>query len=140
VRLTSDECWSRVRGADHGILVTQGARQSIDAVPVCFTVVATSIVTPVDRVKAKSTTELGRLKNLDRDGAATLLCEHWDPHDWSQLWWVRVRLVRRPGHDVGDARREESARSLRQKYPQYSDADFAEILHFDVKSLVGWSA
>jgi hypothetical protein len=140
VRLTSDECWSRVRGAEHGILFTQGAQQSIDAVPVCFTVVATSIVTPIDRVKPKSTTELGRLKNLDRDGAATLLCEHWDLHDWSQLWWVRVHLVRRRGDDVGDALSDEAGRSLRQKYAQYRDVDFAEILHFDVKTLVGWSA
>jgi hypothetical protein len=140
VRLTSDECWSRVRGADHGILVTLGSEQTVDAVPVCFTVVATSIVTPIDRVKAKRTTELGRLKNLERDGAATLLCEHWDLHDWSQLWWVRVRLVRRPVDDVDDALLQESERSLRQKYAQYRDTDFAEVLHFDVQGLVGWSA
>jgi hypothetical protein len=139
VRLTSDECWNRVRGAEHGILFTQGPQGSIDAVPVCFTVVGTSIVTPIDRVKPKSTMELGRVKNLERDGAATLLCEHWDLHDWSQLWWVRVHLVRQD-HDISDAFAEKAERSLRQKYVQYRDVDFAEILHFDVTTLVGWSA
>ena len=85
-----------MRAADHGVLCTSNPRRAIDAVPVCFAVVTRLIVTPIDRVKPKCTTELGRLQNLDRDATATLLCEQWDPDDWSRLWWVRVHLVRRP--------------------------------------------
>lgn len=140
MRLAKDECWSRVRAADHGVLCTSGARQTIDAVPVCFTVVSKVIVTPIDRVKPKSTTDLGRLKNLERDAAATLLCEQWDRQDWSQLWWVRTHLARRSGHDVSNALLEECEGALRDKYAQYRDADFAELVLFDVTSLFGWAA
>jgi hypothetical protein len=141
MRLSSDECWSHVRLADHGVLCTTGARQTIDAVPVCFAVVSKVIVTPIDRVKPKSTTDLGRLKNLERDATATLLCERWNREDWSQLWWVRLHLVRRSGHDVGESLPDECAGALRDKYAQYRDAvDIAELVFFDVKSMLGWAA
>jgi len=126
--------------ADHGVLCTAGARQHIDAVPVCFVVAYQSIVTPIDRVKPKETTELGRLKNLQRNANATLLCDHWNPHDWSRLWWVRAHLVNRSGHDVSPTLLEQCETALRQKYVQYQDTDFAEMIFFDVESLVGWSA
>ena len=112
----------------------------IDAVPVCFAVASQLIATPVDRVKPKSTTGLQRLRNLDHDATATLLCERWDPDDWSRLWWVRAHLVRRPDHHVTERQREEGARALREKYPQYTDAEFADVVYLDVKALVGWSA
>ncbi len=140
MRLSKDESWSRIRAADHGVLCTSGARQTIDAVPVCFTVVSKVIVTPIDRVKPKSTTDLGRLKNLERDATATLLCEQWDRQDWSQLWWVRVHLARRSGHEVSGPLLDECAEALREKYAQYRDAGFAELVLFDVTSLLGWAA
>ncbi len=140
MRLSNDECWNRVRAADHGVMCTTGARQMIDVVPVCFVVVSKLIVTPIDRVKPKATTDLGRLKNLERDATATLLCEHWNRHDWSELWWVRARVVRRSGHDVSDSLLDECAGALRDKYAQYRETDFAELVLFDVTSLLGWSA
>jgi hypothetical protein len=139
MRLTSDDCWDSVRSADHGILCTS-KEHTVDAVPVCFAVVSKRIATPIDLVKPKETTALGRLKNLERDAAATLLCEHWDRHDWSQLWWVRVQLVRRSGHALSSTLLEECEKELRQKYVQYHDADFAEIIVFDVKNMTGWAA
>ena len=140
MRMTSDDNWRRLRSADHGILCTSNRQQRIDAVPVCFSVVCGTVVTPVDRVKAKETTELGRLRNLDHDAAATLLCEHWDPDDWSRLWWVRAHLVRRPDHDVSSGQREECESALRQKYRQYGGTEFAQVVYLDVKTLVGWRA
>jgi hypothetical protein len=140
VRLTRAECWDRVRAADHGVLCTSGPRQSIAAVPVCFAVVDDAIASPVDTVKAKETTHLHRLANLERNPAATLLCEHWDGADWSQLWWVRAQL-----HLVGEDRfsgafRRECEAALRTKYEQYRVAEFAHLLVFDVASLLGWRA
>ncbi|MGA2932582.1 MAG: hypothetical protein ABSE98_10905 [Acidimicrobiales bacterium] len=140
MRLTSDECWSSLRSAEHGVLCTTNARGSIDAVPVCFAIVSKLIATPIDRVKQKDTTTLGRLKNLDRDAGATLLCDHWNLHDWSHLWWVRAYLVRRSGHDVSDALLQECDGALRDKYVQYRETDFAELVLFDVRTLVGWCA
>ena len=95
MRLTTPECWARLKGAEHGVLCTTNAAGFIDAVPTCLAVVGRRVATPIDTVKPKTTTELGRRKNLDNDAGATLLCEHWDLHDWSRLWWVRARL--RPG-------------------------------------------
>jgi PPOX class probable F420-dependent enzyme len=139
VRLSTDECWSYLRAADHGALCTVNSKGGVDAVPVCFAVVSKVLATPIDRVKAKDTTELGRLKNLERDASASLLCDHWDRHDWSQLWWVRAQLVRRSPHDVGPSLLEECDAALRGKYHQYRDTEFADVIVFDVKAAVGWS-
>jgi len=140
VRLPIEACWSLLGAAEHGVLCTAGPGQRIDAVPVCFVVVYGAIATPIDRVKPKETTELGRVRNLDRDVNAALLCEHWSLDDWSQLWWVRAHLVRRSGNDWSPTLHERSESALRQKYVQYRDTDFAQLLLFDVASLAGWSA
>jgi PPOX class probable F420-dependent enzyme len=140
VRLGNDACWEHLRGAGHGVLSTTNARGTIDAVPVCFAVAGKLIATPIDRVKPKDTFELGRLKNLDKENRATLLCDHWKRHDWSELWWVRAHLVRRSGHDVSQKVRSDCEEALREKYEQYRGTDFDEVIVFEVKTLVGWSA
>ena len=140
MRLTDDQCWDHVARADHGVLCTAGAGGAIDAVPVCFAVVGKVIASPVDLVKPKDTTELGRLKNLDRQATATLLCEGWSRHDWSRLWWVRARLMRRSAQDIEGPLLEECAAALRERYYQYRGVEFADLLLFDVESLAGWAA
>jgi len=135
VRLTTDECWARVGAAEHGILCTTNAAGGIDAVPTCLAVVGARIATPIDTVKPKETAELGRRANLERDPGGTLLCENWDPDDWSRLWWVRARLVLLSVPDV-----DEYEAALRAKYMQYRTVDFAAVLVFDVLDVVGWSA
>jgi hypothetical protein len=140
VRLSNEHCRNALQSADHGVLCTTSERRGLDAFPICFAVVSNVVVTPIDRVKAKSTTELGRLKNLAHDPAATLLCEQWDPDDWSKLWWVRAHLVYRSGHNVSLPLRAEGERALRDKYSQYRGTEFAELLLLDVQDLVGWAA
>jgi hypothetical protein len=140
MRLSDEECWSRLRSAEHGILCTSGAADVIDAVPVCYAVVTERVVSPIDRIKPKTTTDLGRLRNLDRNGSATLLCEEWNGCDWSQLWWVRAHLARgTTGHDTGGSV-EAYERALREKYALYGETEFVELLVFDVVSLIGWAA
>jgi hypothetical protein len=140
MRLDHDDCFSRLRSAEHGTLCTWGAQDTIDAVPICYVVVSERIVTPIDRIKPKTTTQLGRLKNLDRNGTATLLCDEWHRSDWSQLWWVRARLTRRVGSDNLETSFETYERALREKYVQYRDTEFVELVAFDVVSLIGWAA
>ncbi len=140
MRMSDDDTWRHLGAADHGILCTSNRQRRIDAVPVCFTVVARVVATPVDRVKPKETTELARLRNLEHDARATLLCEHWDREDWSRLWWARAHLVRRPDNDVSARQREECEHALREKYPQYRRTEFADVVILDVSTLVGWSA
>jgi hypothetical protein len=140
VRLTNDQCWDHLARADHGVLCTAGARGAIDAVPVCYAVADNVIASPVDLVKPKDTTELGRLKNLDREARATLLCERWSRHDWARLWWVRAQLVRRPADDVQASLLAACEAALRERYYQYRGVEFADLLVFDVTSLAGWAA
>jgi hypothetical protein len=137
VRLSGDECWDRLRSADHGILSTAADGQWIDAVPICFAVVGNAVVSPIDLVKPKSTTDLGRVRNLRRQPGATLLCEHWESEDWSQLWWVRTRLLF--GGDQPSTP-EVLEEALRAKYPNYTTTRFAGLLVFDVVNITGWSA
>ena len=140
MRLSTDDCWGYVRAADHGALCTVNDKGTVDAVPVCFVVVGKVVATPIDTIKPKRTTELGRLSNLERDASATLLCDHWDRYDWSELWWVRAQLVRRSAHDVRNALLEECDAALREKYAQYRDTSFTDLVVFNVTSLIGWSA
>lgn len=140
MRLSAEQCWKRVRETDHGVLCTTNASGAIDAVPVCFALVGTRLVSPIDTVKPKATTALGRRTNLDRDPRGTLLCECWDRDDWSRLWWVRARLALVPDHEVDERLRAESEAALRARYSQYTPADFVALLVFDVAGMIGWSA
>lgn len=89
MRLNADDCWDRLAGSSHGVLATVHAGRGVDPVPVVFVVVDRSIVVPVDTVKAKSTTRLQRLANLDADARCAVLVDHYE-EDWSRLWWVRA--------------------------------------------------
>lgn len=140
MRLTTEQCWQRVRATDHAVLCTTNATSGIDAVPVCFAAVGDVLASPIDLVKPKETTHLARLDNLDRDAGATLLFERWDRDDWSKLWWVKADLVRRPPDDVSRPLLGECDDALRQKYRQYVDTEFAAIIVFDVATVSGWSA
>src|SRR2546428_5026337 len=87
----------RAAAADHGVLAPLNRSGVADLVPACFAIVGQSLAVPVDSVKPKRSTALGRIRNLERDPRATLLVEHWDQADWSRLWWVRLSLLRRGG-------------------------------------------
>jgi PPOX class probable F420-dependent enzyme len=139
VRLAPTRCWELLRSAEHASLSTLNAEETIDAVPVCFAVVEQLIVSPIDDVKPKETTNLGRVRNLKRRPAATLLCDHWDPDDWTQLWWVRARLQVVPTEMV-TVDVDLLERALRDKYLQYANIEFADLLVFTVVDLIGWSA
>ena len=93
MRLAEDEARARLAAHDHGILCTVHAERGVDAVPVVYVVDDDGYVgVPVDRVKPKASSRLQRERNLEADPRATLLVEHWDRDDWSQLWWVRAEL------------------------------------------------
>ncbi len=107
--------------------------------PVCFAFDGTLVAVPVDTVKDKATTDLQRVRNLAADPRATLLVEHWDPVDWSRLWWVRATMER---IETGADRHNTLEDQLRHKYSQYEGHTdvFALVLVFRVTELVGWSA
>lgn len=138
MRLTRDQASTRLETHDHGVLGTVHPRRGVDAVPVVFALVGAHVGIPVDRVKPKSSTRLQRERNLAADPRATLLIEHWDPVDWSRLWWVRAELRWVP--DPAPGTTEALADRLAERYPQYRDRPFARVLVFDLTGLSGWSA
>jgi hypothetical protein len=131
------EALQRAAAADHGVLATLHQSRGADLVPACFAIEGDRVAVPVDSVKPKGSTALGRIRNLERDPRATLLVEHWGAADWSRLWWVRLLLVRtaEPPDVVASL---EGA--LRRRYRQYATAPFVEILTFRIDHIGGWAA
>jgi PPOX class probable F420-dependent enzyme len=137
VHLERDEALRRAAAADHGILATLNRTGAADLVPACFAIVDDWLAIPIDAIKPKGSTALGRVRNLERDPRATLLVEHWDRADWSRLWWVRLSLVRaEPGMELA-ARLEQR---LRERYPQYATTTFPSMLAFRFERVGGWEA
>jgi PPOX class probable F420-dependent enzyme len=138
MRLAEQEARARLAAHDHGILCTVHAERGVDAVPVAYVVDDDGFVgVPVDRVKPKASTRLQRERNLEGDPRATLLVEHWDPHDWSRLWWVRAEL-RWQGDGAGRA--AALAAGLAERYPQYRGRPFAKVLVLRIVGVTGWAA
>jgi hypothetical protein len=137
MKLAAARCRQLLEGSEHGTLATLHPRRGVDAVPACFVVAGNTLAIPVDLVKPKSSAQLTRIDNLNADPRAVLLCDHWDGNDWSVLWWVRTWLERRPV-DVVQRTRFES--QLRDKYAQYVDQPFADLLVFRITGVSGWSA
>jgi PPOX class probable F420-dependent enzyme len=139
MRLTEQDARARLVAADHGILCTVHAERGVDAVPVAFAVDDDGYVgVPIDRVKPKASLRLQRERNLEADPRATLLVEHWDPDDWTQLWWVRAEL--RYQDDARAERAAALADRLARRYPQYRARPFARVLVLAIVTVTGWTA
>jgi PPOX class probable F420-dependent enzyme len=139
MRLAEDEARARLAAHDHGVLCTVHAERGVDAVPVAYAMDDDGYVAvPVDRVKPKASWRLQRERNLEADPRATLLVEHWDPADWSRLWWVRAEL--RLQSDAGAGRAAALAARLARRYPQYRNQPFARVLVLRIVGVAGWDA
>jgi len=138
MRLAESEARARLAALDHGTLCTVHAERGVDAVPVTYVVDADGYVgVPVDRVKPKSSSRLQRERNLEADPRATLVVEHWDHDDWSQLWWVRAELRRQDG--AGAGREASLAAELARRFVQYRDQPFDRVLVLRIVGVVGWA-
>ena len=139
MRLAENEARARLTALDHGILCTVHAERGVDAVPVAYVVDEDGYVgVPVDQVKPKASSRLQREQNLEADPRATLLVEHWDRDDWSQLWWVRAEL--RWQGDAAIDRASGLAARLAGRYPQYHDQPFDRMLVLRIVGVSGWAA
>ncbi len=137
MHLERDEGLRRAAAADHGVFATLNRTGVADLVPACFAIVDGWLAIPIDAIKPKGSTALGRVRNLERDPRATLLVEQWDAADWSRLWWVRLSLVLSEP-DAELAGRLEQA--LRARYAQYATASFVSVLPFRLQAVAGWEA
>ena len=139
MRLAEDEARARLAAHDHGTFCTVHVVRGVDAVPVVYVVDEDGYLgVPVDRVKPKASSRLQRERNLEADPRATLLVEHWDRDDWSQLWWVRAEL--RWQGAAGAGRANPLAARLASRYPQYRDEPFFRVLVLRIVGLAGWAA
>jgi len=139
MRLTEGEARARLAAQDHGILCTVHAERGVDAVPVAYAVDEDGYVAvPIDRVKPKASSRLQRERNLEADPRATLLVEHWDRDDWSQLWWVRAELRWQDAAAVD--RVPGLVTRLAGRYPQYRDQPFDRVLVLRIVGVSGWAA
>jgi PPOX class probable F420-dependent enzyme len=137
MRLTEQDALARLAAHNHAILCTSHPERGIDAVPVCFAVNGDDVGVPIDRVKPKASSRLQRERNLEMDPRATLLVEHWDSDDWSQLWWVRAEL--RWDRDAA-VRQSTLSGLLAERYAQYRDQPFSQVLVLQIVGVSGWTA
>jgi PPOX class probable F420-dependent enzyme len=137
MHLDREEALRRAMAADHAVLATLDRVHGASLVPACYAIDGDRLAIPIDSVKPKGSTALGRVRNLERDPRASLLIEHWDAADWSKLWWVQVNLVRtvEPAERVA-----RLVRGLSARYPQYRDAPFVDVLTFRIEKIGGWEA
>lgn len=143
--MDASECRQRLREASHGVLSTLHPARGVDAVPVVIAVVGDDVVIPVDRVKAKRSTELQRVRNLRKDPRCVLLVDHYDD-DWRRLWWVRAHaegaLLDEDDTDSDDAIVARAGRAaLAIRFPAYREPDaIASVLRLRPTAVTGWRA
>ena len=137
MHLDREEALRRATAADHGVLATLDSVHGASLVPACYAIDGDRLAIPIDSVKPKGSTALGRVRNLEADPRAALLVEHWDPLDWSRLWWVQLLLVRTHEPEERVAR---LVAGLTGRYTQYSDAPFVDVLTFRIEKVGGWEA
>lgn len=139
MRLNEEAARSRLGEHVHGVFCTLHPSRGPDPQPVVYSVSDDGYVgVPIDRVKPKASSRLQREENLAGDPRGALLVEHWDPEDWSRLWWVRadVKHVDDPPSSVTDDLADRLARTV----PQYADKPFHRILVCRIVKVTGWAA
>lgn len=124
-----------------GRLATVDDRGGPHAVPVCFAIAETALVTPIDeKPKSAAPTELARVRHIRADPRVTLVVDHYT-EDWSALGWVQVRgtaSIRHPSTtNHGDA-----VAALREKYRQYESHDLESrpIIALSPRRVQSWGA
>jgi hypothetical protein len=138
MNLAKVDALHRLASHDHAILGTVHAERGVDMVPVAYALDDEGYVgVPIDRVKPKASFRLQRERNLEADPRATLLAEHWDAKEWTRLWWVRVELR---WIDSDTHRAQHLATRLAERYSQYVEKPFEQVLVFEVVGVTGWAA
>lgn len=103
-------------------------------VAVVFCEVGEAIWIPIDG-KPKSGAKLKRVRNIEANGRASLLVDHYD-EDWSKLRWVRM-----DGDAEVVAMPADVAAAFRAKYAQYRSTHVGDTcIRVTVRRSREWSA
>ncbi len=86
-------------------------------IPVCFEYARDTIFIAIDE-KPKTTLRLKRLTNIEENPQVTLIVDHYNDMDWSELAWVMVKGTAKIIQS--GAEHSEALKILRKKYSQLS--------------------
>jgi PPOX class probable F420-dependent enzyme len=120
-------------------LSTGDASGEIFAVPICYAMTESSIVTPIDEKPKRGDRPLKRARNIQETGRATVLFDYYEDENWDNLRWVMVRgSARLIGPDDGLHARAVSA--LRARYAQYQamNLEAASMIVIEPERMVAW--
>ena len=137
MHLEPDEAMRRAMAADHGARHPQPPGAP-DLVPACFAIVDDWLAIPVDSVKPKGSTALGRIRNLERDPRATLLVEQWDAR--RLVAPVVGPAVARSGRRRAGPRRTASRSAFERAIRSTRPTTFVAVLTFRIEHVGGWEA
>jgi PPOX class probable F420-dependent enzyme len=130
-----DEEWARERFAQAKVarLATVSGDGSPHLVPMVFAVDESRLISAVDD-KPKSTTDLRRLDNIAVNPFVSVLVDHYDDENWTQLWWARA-------DGWGRIYDEYDLTALIARYAQYREQPPAgPVIVIEVDHWSGWSA
>jgi PPOX class probable F420-dependent enzyme len=141
--LSADEARSRFETQPVARLATVARDCSPHLVPVTFALweSADAIVTAVDHKPKGDPFRLKRLRNILDRGSVAVLADHYDPDDWSALWWARAdgnAMV----YDPGSSPAVRAVELLVKRYPEhYADQPPAgPVIVVAVDHWSGWTA
>jgi PPOX class probable F420-dependent enzyme len=130
-----DEEWVRERFGRARVarLATVSGAGSPHVVPLVYALEQSRLVSAVD-AKPKSGRYLRRLDNIAVNPFVSVLVDHYDDADWTQLWWARAdgwaRVVE-----------EWDLSALIARYPQYHHSPpTGPVIVIEVDHWSGWSA
>ena len=138
-RVHLDESVARARFEQARVarLATVSATTNPHLVPVTFALRGDVVVIAIDH-KPKTTTKLARLRNIRETSQVSLLADHYNDHDWSQLWWARLDGTARVLDE--DHNRDEPVTWLCEKYSQYRDNPPTwPVIWVHVDAAIGWA-
>lgn len=133
------EALRRFASARSAVLATTTAAGRSRLVPICHALVDRRIFFAIDDVKAKTTTELARLRDIAGNPAVSLLAQHYE-EDWTKLWWVRIYgQAQQLAPDSTHAR--EGLAALVAKYPGYAaHPPPGPVVGILIEAVHGWAA
>ena len=141
MRLGAEEARRRFLREPRAVLGTLGEDGAPHLVPVTFVHLDGHLYIAVDH-KPKSTTDLKRLRNIERHSEVSLLADHY-ADDWTRLWWARadgnaaVTAFHQFPAEVG----EKLHALFATKYAQYAVAPpRGPVIDIDIHRWSGWSS
>jgi PPOX class probable F420-dependent enzyme len=122
-----------------GRMSTVDANGEAFAVPICYAFDGEHFFTPIDEKPKRHDRSLKRVRNIQETGRATLLIDHYDDEDWSQLAWIMIR-GKAEVIGPGDKLHSRAVELLQNRYSQYREMNLgrAAIIVIEPDRVTAW--